>query len=69
MTKSESYVLFKFIGNSFNESRLLFTNGNPHYFQNQCHYHSVSFCPVLSHSVPFIFSRKAISLMPAMYSY
>jgi hypothetical protein len=39
---------------------LPFISGNQWYFQNQYCYHSISF-----HSVPFIFSQMAISLMPA----
>jgi len=53
MTKSKQYLPFKFIVNGFNDSHLPFTIGNQLDFQNQYHYHSISFCPVLSHSLLF----------------
>ncbi len=49
----------------YDESRLPFMSGNQQYFQALYHYRSISFHSVLSCSVPFIFSRMAILLMPA----
>jgi hypothetical protein len=57
---------FRFIGDSIDESGLLFMSGNQWYFQAQYRYRSISFCTILSCSVPLIFSRMAISLMPAL---
>ncbi len=45
----ERELLFKFVGNSIDESCLPFMSGNQQYFQAQYHYCSISSCPVLSH--------------------
>jgi len=45
-------------------SNLIIMNGNQQYFQNQYCYLTISFCPIQSPSILFIFSRIAISLMP-----
>ena len=58
----EQKLQFKFVGNNFDDSHLHFMNGDEQYFQAQYCYHSVS---VWIHPIPFIFSRMAISLMPA----
>ncbi len=48
------------IWNGIVDPRLPFMRGNQWYFQSQYCYCSISF-----HSVPFIFSQMAISIMPA----
>jgi hypothetical protein len=43
-------IPFKFIGNGFDESCLLFMSSNQWYSQTQYSYLSISFCPVSSYS-------------------
>jgi hypothetical protein len=63
-------ALFKWteLGNSIDESCLPYTCRHQRYFQTKYHYCPISFCPIPSRSVPFIFSRMTISLMPGLYT-
>ncbi len=59
MTGLERYEPFKFVGNDIDKSCLPFMSNNQWYFQTRYCYHSISLCPILSHSFS---SQMAISL-------